>query len=38
MSGARMRSLPYGIFYRLDGDDILILRVPHLRRDGPDFR
>jgi plasmid stabilization system protein ParE len=26
---ARMRPFPYGIFYRLDGDDILILRVLH---------
>jgi len=30
----RMRPFPYGIFYRLDGDDILILRVLHTRRDA----
>lgn len=34
---ARMRPLPYGIFYRLDGDDILILRVLHTRRDASDL-
>ena len=34
---ARMRALPYGIFYRLDGDDILILRVLHTRRDASDL-
>ena len=31
---ARMRQFPYGVFYRLDGDDILILRVLHTRRDA----
>lgn len=34
---ARMRRFPYGVFYRLDGFDILILRVLHSRRDQPDF-
>ena len=33
---ARMRQFPYGVFYRLDGDDILILRVLHTGRDGSD--
>ncbi|MFZ2965185.1 MAG: type II toxin-antitoxin system RelE/ParE family toxin [Rhodoglobus sp.] len=33
---ARMRQFPYGVFYRLDGDDILILRVLHTRRDASD--
>lgn len=33
---ARMRQFPYGVFYRLDGHDILILRVLHSRRDAPD--
>jgi len=33
---ARMRRFPYGVFYRLDGDDILILRVLHTRRDASD--
>ena len=35
---ARMRPFPYGIFYRLDGDDILILRVLHTRRDASDLK
>ena len=30
---ARLRAFPYGVFYRLDGDAILILRVLHSRRD-----
>lgn len=34
---ARMRQFPYGVFYRLDGDDILILRVVHTRRDAPEL-
>lgn len=34
---ARMRPFPYGIFYRLDGDDILILRVLRTRRDASDL-
>lgn len=29
---ARLRQFPYGLFYRLDDDDILILRVLHSRR------
>lgn len=33
---ARMRQFPYGVFYRLDAGDILILRVLHARRDPPD--
>ncbi len=33
---ARMRQFPYGVFYRLDGDDILILRALHTRRDASD--
>lgn len=33
---ARMRQFPYGVFYRLDGDDILILRILHTRRDASD--
>lgn len=33
---ARMRQFPHGVFYRLDGDDILILRVLHTRRDTSD--
>lgn len=33
---ARMRQFPYGVFYRLDAGDILILRVLHSRRDPPD--
>lgn len=31
---ARLRPLPYGVFYRLDGEDILLLRVLHTRRDA----
>jgi plasmid stabilization system protein ParE len=31
---ARMRQFPYGVFYRLDDDDILVLRVLHTRRDS----
>lgn len=31
---ARMRQFPYGVFYRLDGIDILILRILHSRRDA----
>lgn len=34
---ARMRQFPYGMFYRLDGDGILILRVLHSRRQSPEF-
>ncbi|MCX7521753.1 type II toxin-antitoxin system RelE/ParE family toxin [Microbacterium sp. STN6] len=34
---ARIRALPYGVFYRLEGDDILILRVLHTRRAAPDL-
>lgn len=34
---ARMRQFPYGVFYRVDGDNILILRVVHTRRDAPDL-
>lgn len=30
---ARMRQFPFGVFYRLDGDEILILRVLHARRE-----
>lgn len=33
---ARMRQFPYGIFSRLDEDDILVLRVLHARRDTAD--
>lgn len=33
---ARMRQFPYGIFYRPQGDDILILRVVHTRSDAPE--
>lgn len=29
---ARLRRFPYGIFYRREKDDILILRVLHTRR------
>ncbi|WP_062519029.1 type II toxin-antitoxin system RelE/ParE family toxin [Demequina silvatica] len=32
---ARIREFPYGLFYRLDAGDILILRVLHTRRDTP---
>lgn len=32
---ARLRQFPYGMFYRLDGHDILILRVLHSRRQSP---
>ncbi|GAA3923000.1 type II toxin-antitoxin system RelE/ParE family toxin [Microbacterium invictum] len=35
---ARMRQFPYGVFYRLDGNDILILRVLHTRRDPSALR
>ena len=34
---ARMRHFPYGIFYRPDEIDVLVLRVVHTRRDAPDF-
>lgn len=34
---ARMRQFPYGVFYRRDGDEILILRVLHARRDAVDL-
>ncbi len=34
---ARLRQFPYGMFYRLDGDDILVLRVLHSRRQSPEF-
>ena len=30
---ARIRRFPYGAFYRLDGDDLVVLRVLHGRRD-----
>ena len=31
---ARIRRFPYGAFYRLDGDDLVVLRVLHGRRDA----
>ncbi|WP_417563077.1 type II toxin-antitoxin system RelE/ParE family toxin [Microbacterium sp.] len=33
----RMRAFPYGIFYRLDGQEILVLRVVHTRRGALDI-
>jgi plasmid stabilization system protein ParE len=30
---ARMRRFPYGVFYRLDDEQILVLRVLHSKRD-----
>lgn len=32
---ARMRRFPYGIFYRPDAEELLILRVLHAIRPGP---
>jgi len=34
---ARVRQFPYGVFYCLDDDDILILRVLHSRRQLPEL-
>jgi plasmid stabilization system protein ParE len=33
MRRARLRPFPYGVFYRLSGEDIVILRALHTRRD-----
>ncbi|MGB4777146.1 type II toxin-antitoxin system RelE/ParE family toxin [Microbacterium sp.] len=33
---ARMRQFPYGIFYAVDDEGILVLRVLHTRRDTVD--
>lgn len=30
---ARTKQFPYGIFYRVDGEDVIVLRVLHARRD-----
>ena len=30
---ARMRRFPYGIFYRPDAEDLLVLRVLHAKQD-----
>ncbi|WP_062377142.1 type II toxin-antitoxin system RelE/ParE family toxin [Demequina pelophila] len=30
---ARVRRFPFGVFYRLEGPDIVVLRVLHTRRD-----
>lgn len=32
---ARIRQFPFGVFYRQDGDDLVILRVLHTRRRRP---
>lgn len=29
-----MRRFPHGVFYRLDGDNILVVRVLHSRRNA----
>lgn len=34
---ARMRQFPHGVFYRLDHDGVLVLRVLHTRRDSVDL-
>lgn len=34
---ARMHRFPYGVFYHLQGDDVVVLRVLHFRRDVTDI-
>ncbi|MDX2377884.1 type II toxin-antitoxin system RelE/ParE family toxin [Microbacterium sp. LRZ72] len=34
---ARLHQFPYAVFYRLDENDILVLRVLHTRRDAVDL-